>query len=534
MAKKPNILVLMVDQLAPQTLGCYGHKVVHSPNIDKLANNGLVFDSAYCNSPLCTPSRASFISGQLCPEIGAYDNGAEFPSSVPTIAHFMRSVGYDTTLCGKMHFVGSDQLHGFQERLTTDIYPANFTWTPNWGLPVTSPNPAGATVRPILEAGPCIRNMQMDYDEEVAFKARQKIYDLARRQDDANPFFLLTSFTHPHPPFTCAQKYWDLYDGAEIDLPKIGRIPPEELDVASQYLFFGHRRHRYKIKKEHILATRRAYYGMISYIDELIGGVLDTLSETGLADDTIIIFISDHGEMLGERGMWYKMSMYEWSVRVPMIITGKGVKTGRISHNVSLADLAPTLIDLGGGSRENISAQLCGNSLRDFMRSGKDSSWADTVISDYSAGAAPGPIRMVKKGNLKLVDVFGHDPLLFDLKEDPDELNNIANRSDMKEYLKELIEIARQNHSPENYKAKIEQSQKDRIFIREVGFNEEKEPNWSFVSNPGDDSRFVRGGGLFKGAHATKSKAQLPKVKEASESIDETVDVKMINEISQT
>ena len=534
MANQPNILVIMVDELAPQALSCYGHPVVKSPNIDRLANSGVVFDNAYCNSPLCTPSRASFMSGQLCPNINAYDNGAEFPAAVPTIAHFMRSVGYDTTLCGKMHFVGPDQMHGFQERLITNIYPANFSWTPNWSRPVTEPNPAGATVRPVLEAGPCIRSMQMDYDDEVAFKARQKIYDLARRPDDANPFFLVTSFTHPHPPFSCAQKYWDLYKDSEIDMPKIGRIPPEELDVASQYLYFGHRRNRYKIEDEHIRAARRAYYGMISYVDELIGSVIDTLSEAGLEDDTIIIFASDHGEMLGERGMWYKMTMYEWSVRVPIIVSGKGISSSRLSQNISLADIAPTLVDLGGGDPKKLPVPLPGSSFKKLVETGADASWPDTVISDYSAGAVPGPMRMVKKGDLKLIDVCDHDPLLFNLKEDPDELINIAGRLDMNRALAELTELAHKDHSPKKYKAKIEQSQKERIFIRDLTVDDENEPNWAFVSKPGDETRFVRGGGLKKGAHATKSAAQLPRALEASETVDETVDPAMIYRHAQT
>ncbi|MBM2324017.1 MULTISPECIES: choline-sulfatase [Marivita] len=483
-----------------------------------------------CNSPICAPSRASFMAGRLCPDIDAYDNAAEFGASVPTIAHFMRSVGYDTTLCGKMHFIGPDQMHGFDERLTTDIYPANFAWAADWSKPVTSPSPSGASVRPVLEAGPCTRSMQMDFDEEVAFKAKQKIFDLARRPDDANPFFLVTSFTHPHPPFSAPQAFWDLYDPNEIDMPDVSRIPPEDLDPASQYLYFGHRRNRYNIDDDAVRRTRHAYYGMISYVDVLIGQVLQTLQETGLDENTIIIFASDHGEMLGERGMWYKMTMYEWSVRVPLIICGPEIDAGRREEIVSLADLAPSMAEMGGGIPSDIPVALAGTSLWRLTRDGHDPNWPNLAISDYSAGAAPGPIRMVRKDRWKYVDVCGYPPLLFDLEHDPDELNDLAGDEAHNDTVAGLRAIARDRHSPEDYKTRIEQSQRERIFLRGLSDASGTDPNWAYVAQDGDGDRFVRGGGLKHGAHATKFALQLPRQPEAPEQIDESASPDMIPE----
>ena len=140
MARRPNILILMADQMIPQALGAYGNPTVRTPHIDRLAEGGVVFDSAYCNSPLCAPSRYVFLSGRLPSAIGGYDNAAEFPSAVPTFAHYLRLAGYQTILSGKMHFCGADQLHGFEERLTTDIYPADFGWTPDWTRPQERPS----------------------------------------------------------------------------------------------------------------------------------------------------------------------------------------------------------------------------------------------------------------------------------------------------------------------------------------------------------------------------------------------------------
>jgi len=130
--RKPNIVVVMADQLAPHFIASYGNKISKTPHMDALAARGMRFDAAYCNSPLCAPSRFAFMSGQLISRIAAYDNASEFRSSIPTFAHYVRSLGYRTCLSGKMHFVGPDQKHGFEDRITTDIYPADFAWTPDW------------------------------------------------------------------------------------------------------------------------------------------------------------------------------------------------------------------------------------------------------------------------------------------------------------------------------------------------------------------------------------------------------------------
>ena len=533
MSKQPNILVIMVDELAPQFMPDYGHDVVQTPNISRLAARGTVFDNAYTSSPLCAPARASFMTGRLCPEINAYDNGAELPASVPTVAHFLRSLGYQTSLIGKMHFIGPDQLHGFEERLTTDIYPANFSWTANWNASLNEPSPAGATVRPVLEAGPCIRSMQMDYDDEVSNKSVQKLYDLARNGESDKPFFVVSSFTHPHPPFTIQQKYWDMYDHDEIDLPRIDEIPLEQKDAGSQYLYFSHQYNSYPINEEDVRNARHAYYSMISYTDTLIGRLLDTLEETGLDANTVVVFVSDHGEMLGERGMWYKMSMFEHSVRVPMIFSGTGIARRREGDNTSLIDIVPTLIELAGGKVEEMPVKLAGRSLKRAVTGdcsgtrGGDGEDA-AVVSDFSAGGAPGPVRMVKQGSYKLIMTYGYEPLLFNLQEDPQELNNLAEDPTHAKTLAHLQAIALQNYDPGEYDARIRQSQRERIFLRGLSEGSETDPNWAFVAQPGDADRFVRGGGLKKGAHATKARYQFPKKSPASPTPNAELDPSII------
>ncbi len=321
---RPNFLFIMADQMAGPALPAYGHAIVQAPSLDRLAAEGVLFESAYCNTPLCAPSRASMLTGQLPSRIGAYDNAAEFATSMPTFSHYLRDAGYRTCLCGKMHFIGTDQLHGFEERLTTDIYPADFGWTPDWEQPAQRPS-WYHNMLSIVQAGTCQPRNQLDFDEEVAFHAVRKVYELAR-QDDGRPFCLLVSFTHPHDPFAISQEYWDRYDHDEIDLPTVPPIPVEQLDPHSRRVYHVCDLGRYQQTDERVRSARHAYYSAISYVDDKVGQLLNALDATGLAENTVVVFSSDHGEMLGERGLWYKMNFLEWSARVPK----RGAAPGRL------------------------------------------------------------------------------------------------------------------------------------------------------------------------------------------------------------
>ena len=203
---QPNVLLVMADQLAPHFTGTYGHPLVSTPHLDALAERGVRFDAAYCNSPLCAPSRFAMMAGRSISKISAWDNASELTASTPTIAHYMGMAGYRTVLAGKMHFVGPDQLHGFDERLTTDIYPADFAWTPDWTRPGERVDKWFHNMDPVHEAGQAVTTHQIDYDEEVGYVARRKLLDLARDGDD-RPFFLVASIIHPHDPYV-ARPEW--------------------------------------------------------------------------------------------------------------------------------------------------------------------------------------------------------------------------------------------------------------------------------------------------------------------------------------
>src|SRR5579859_6085152 len=339
-----NIVLIMADQLAAGWLPAYGHRVVRAPNLDRLAADGVTFDAAYCPSPLCAPSRSAMLTGRRSSRIGVFDNAAELPASVPTLAHHLRAAGYQTCLAGKMHFVGPDQLHGFERRLTTDVYPAALDWTPDWTRPVSEKLPWYHTMESVLTPARCTASMQTDYDDEVAFHSVRHIHDLARGGDQ-RPFLLTVSFTNPHDPWEIPPRYWDLYDESEIDRPRVAEIAT---DPHSRRLRQMCGADELELSEEQLRRARHGYYAAISYLDERIGMVLGALRATGLDESTTIAFTADHGEMLGERGLFYKMSFFEASARVPLIVRAPGVTPGSaVSRPVSLLDLAPTLIELG-------------------------------------------------------------------------------------------------------------------------------------------------------------------------------------------
>jgi choline-sulfatase len=349
--------------------------------------------------------------------------------------------------------------------------------------------------------------MQEDYDDDVAYQTYRKIYDLAR-SDNKKPFFGVVSFTSPHTPFNVSQRYWDLYDHNDIDLPTVPEIPFGTLDYLSKALFFAHGRHRHSVTNDHRLNARHAYYAMISYLDEKLGQLLDQLEETGLREDTVVVFTSDHGEMMGERGMWFKQCFWEWSARVPLVISdGRTNPHTRIQSNCSLIDLLPTFIDLAGGNETLLApamSELAGHSLVPLF-SGKADQWKDCVIADYLAIGPCVPCRMVKKGPYKYIFTFRRPDLLFDLEADPNELINLAEDAAYLPILNELKGIGMNGYNPEMLMTKIVASQRRRSFIANLPGTK---PNWDYVAFQGDGERYVRRDGV----DATKSRLRLPRV----------------------
>ena len=239
MTTPPNILIVMADQLAASWLPAYGQVVVQAPNLTALSADGVTFDAAYCASPLCAPSRASLLTGLLPSRTGVFDNASEMAASMPTVVHRLRAAGYATTLVGKMHFVGPDQLHGFEERLTPDIYPAGLEWTPDWRAPAGEHLAWYHTMQSVLDPAVVPAAMQADYDDEVAFHATRALFDHARHRR-GDPLLLVASFTNPHDPWELPRALvgplrprGDRAAGRRADSARAGRSPqpPAARDV---------------------------------------------------------------------------------------------------------------------------------------------------------------------------------------------------------------------------------------------------------------------------------------------------------------
>ena len=487
---RPNIVVIMADQLAPQFTGAYGHPVAKTPNLDALAARGMRFDAAYCNSPLCAPSRFAFMSGQLISRIAAYDNASEFRASVPTFAHYLKSLGYRTCLSGKMHFVGPDQMHGFEDRVTTDIYPADFAWTPDWETPDERIDKWYHNMQTVKESGVAQATFQIDYDDEVEFAAKRWLVNFARdkAQGNAAPFALVASFIHPHDPYVARPEWWELYSDDEIEMPSL-TLSPEEQDPFSRRLMDGIEASYVPLTEEEVRRARRAYLANVSYFDSKIGALVQTLSEIGELDNTIIIVTADHGDMLGERGLWYKMNFFEHSARVPLVMAGPGIAVDRAENAVSLIDLLPTFLDIAGSDTRILGEPVDGRSLLPLARGQNDP--VDEAIGEYCAEMTAHPVIMIRRGKLKYIHCDSDPPQLYDLANDPLETVNVA--SDPR-YATEASDFARkvsERWDGEDLRAKVIATQKSRRALHaamEAGAGE----TWDY--NPPSDAsqQYVR------------------------------------------
>ncbi len=421
---KPNVLLIIADQMTPFMLEVCGNVGAQTKNMKALADRGVQFSNAYTPSPICVPARSCLMTGLYTSTTGCYDNGDPYPSFIPTFAHYMTNAGYDTVLSGKMHFVGADQLHGYKRRLNTDIYPSTFIWS----YPLLSdddPNAMAfdfATQYQDENIGPGW-STELQYDEETQFRALEYL-----RHTPDQPWMLTVSYTNPHPPYQVPQKYWDIYKNADLPIPKYPDDMNEKYSDFDRAFIRWYGLDRKDIRDpKHLIAMRRGFAALVHYIDDKIGELLDTLEEQGLRNDTMIILTSDHGEMLGEKGLVQKRSLYEWSTRIPLIIEYPGVSPAVVETPVSLIDIPATLIELVG---QKSVRPLEGRSLMPAIRG----AFLEEIpiISEYHGEGIMRPSFMVRLGPWKYIYCHGFSPQLFNLDTDPSEWNNLTGTSQVK------------------------------------------------------------------------------------------------------
>ncbi|MCR8725828.1 choline-sulfatase [Frigidibacter sp. ROC022] len=479
-----NILILMVDQLTGTLFPDGPADWLHLPNLKRLAERSTRFANAYCASPLCAPSRGAFMSGQLPSTTGIYDNAAEFRSDVPTFAHHLRRRGYQTCMSGKMHFVGPDQLHGLESRLTTDIYPADFGWTPDYRKPGERIDWWYHNMGSVTGAGVAEITNQMEYDDEVAFLACQKLYDLARGHDE-RPWCLMASFTHPHDPYVARRKYWDLYEDCEHLMPRVPALPYEAQDPHSRRIFDANDWRNYELTDEMIARARRAYFANLSYLDDKVGEILQVLEDT--RQEAAILFTSDHGDMLGERGLWYKMSFYEGSSRVPLMLSAPGLEPGLVETPVSLLDVCPTLAELAGADMSEVLPWADGESLLPLAR-GADRK--TPVMMEYAAEASITPLICLREGRWKYTACRADPEQLFDLEADPDERRDLAADPGHVPVLNHFRELA-ERWDLDRFDADVRASQARRLVVYDALRNGRYYP-WDYQPLRDASERYMR------------------------------------------
>ena len=461
-SNQPHVLFIQADQLKPQVLPAYGGRAV-TPHLDRLCEEGVVFENAYCNFPLCAPSRFSMLAGMLPSRIRAFDNGAELPASTPTMAHYLRLAGYHTSLSGKQHFVGPDMLHGFHERLVPELYPTDFHWTPSWDeVRMESNNDSTGVTR----SGVCGRSPQMDHDEAVLFRAVSRLHDFARRTDGRR-FFLLASFTHPHEPYFALREHWERYRHEAVPMPATPLLPEPDRDLHSRRMLAHHGLLDEAITEDHVRTARHAYLANCSYLDAMIGRLLETLEATGLARDTAIVFTADHGDMLGERGLWFKKHFFDHAARVPLVIHAPSrFRAARRRDNVALVDLLPTVCDLVGVDlADRAPRPPDGASLLPLCED--PAPIRDTpVFGEITSEGVPSPMFMVRRGAFKLMTGGGAPDLLFDLRADPEERNDLASDPGSRDTLLALRRLADATWDSDKLEREVRASQRERRLVQ--------------------------------------------------------------------
>jgi choline-sulfatase len=423
-ASKPNLLVIMSDEHTASITGCYGNTIVRTPNLDGLAAKGVTFDACYTTSPLCVPARLSFTSGKYVSRNGAWSNSSWLPSDeVASLPRLLNDAGYETVLCGKMHY-DATRRYGFSKDL---------------GLRNRNRKNGRCGRRPADDITPRpgiserFRDFRIGKEEEngcmrgdLAVTQEASTY-LRSRQPDDKPYFLLAGYLAPHFPLIVPQKYWEHYRD-RIPMPVLPPGHLENLPLNYKHLRVGF--HNEDVPPEIVKKGRELYYGFVEWFDEQVGLLLQALADTPDAENTVVVYTTDHGEDLGEHGLWWKNCMYEHAARIPCIISWPPRWRGgqRRTLACSTVDIVQTLAELAGTQAPD---DWDGNSMVAWLDDAQ-SPWRDIAISQYYAHNIASGFVMLRQGPWKYVY---HSPPdsehpaeeeLYNLTSDPGEFRNLA------------------------------------------------------------------------------------------------------------
>jgi len=449
-----NLLILISDEHRRDAMGCAGHGVVKTPHLDALAAAGTLFENAYTPSPMCVPTRAAIACGDHVHRIGHWDSATPYDGQRRSWMHDLRDAGMDVTSIGKLHFRSGEDDNGF----TREILPMHVVGGVGWAVGLLRENApvyeAAAELAQDVGAGP---SSYTDYDLAITQAAEGWLAEPARK---TQPWAAFVSLVSPHYPLTAPEEWYDLYDPAAVELPVGYRELAAHPELRNLRKFFKYDDYFDESKMREALA---AYFALTSFMDDCLGRILAALTASGQAKDTLILYVSDHGEMLGDHGFWTKQVMYEASAGVPMILSGAGVPEGRrLKTGTSLLDIAATARDVAGLAARD---DLPGRSLCAIANAPDDPQ--RTIFSEYHDGGSSTGSFMVRWEHWKYVYYVNYAPQLFDLASDPHEFLDLAAHSlDDPGIASALTEGARRLREicdPEKVNAQCFADQKQRI-----------------------------------------------------------------------
>ena len=415
-----NLLFILCDEHNPRVLGAAGHALIRTPNLDRLARRGVRFSAAYCNSPICVPSRAALATGRYVHQVRFWDNGIPYDGTVPSWHHRLRDAGHEVVSIGKLHFRSADDDNGFSEEVMP-LHVVDGVGDPLGWLrdPLAVRK---AALRLAEEAGSGDSSYQQ-YDDKITAAAVDWLKARAGRQG-GKPWVLFVSLVCPHFPLIARPRWYDLYPQDKLPRPALYEAAEREPDHPYIAALRACQVCDQSFDETRLRGALAAYFGLVSFVDANVGKLLDALAATGLAATTRILYSSDHGDNLGKRRLWGKSTMYEESAGVPMILAGPEVPEGSVCREpASLVDCFPTVIQCVGLPSHPDDHDLPGASLFDVARGLAP---RRTVMSEYhAAGAATGAF-LIRKGPFKYVHYVGMPPQLFDLATDPQEAHDLG------------------------------------------------------------------------------------------------------------
>lgn len=441
--KYKNVLVIVADELARAALGCAGHPLVRTPCIDRLAAAGTRFTAAYSNSPICVPARAVMQTGRYVHQTRHWDSAKPYRGSPDSWGHLLRRLGHRAISVGKLHFRDSGDDNGFGDEIVPLHVKSGVGWAPGLLRRPLGDFPAAAELA--AETGPGDTAYHR-YDRDVRDESCRWLG--THGADGGAPWTLFVSFVSPHYPLIAPRDYYELYPPDRMDAPACyaAHQRPDHPAVREMLRFFNYDDY---FDPQSVKVARAAYYGLVSFADRLIGDVLDALERSGAGDETLVILTSDHGEMLGDHGIWTKQVMYEGSVGVPMIMRGPGIPRRHVvATPCSLLDLCPTILARRGDKEtEGFLGGLPGAPLTGLAAGADDPS--RKVLSEYHDGGSVTGSFMLRSGRWKLVHHVGYAPQLFDLEGDPGETADLGDDRDHAETLAVLAAELRAIVDPE-------------------------------------------------------------------------------------